>query len=157
MVHARLNIGADNSGKLVAHVKNEAKDIAEEERAEYVVVDGSPGVGCPVVSSLSGASFVVIVTEPTVSGMHDLKRVYELVKKFNLKAGCIINKADLNQELRKEITAYLAAEGILHISDLPYDETFTQAMTYGKTIVEYSSGQLSELVSRSWETIKSNV
>ena len=157
MVHARLNIGADNSGKLVAHVKNEAKDIAAEERAEYVIVDGSPGVGCPVVSSLSGASFVVMVTEPTVSGLHDLKRVYELVKKFRLKAGCIINKADLNQEIREEITAYLAGEGILHIADLPYDESFTQAMTYGKTIVEYSSGQLKELVSRSWETIKSKV
>ena len=82
MVHARLGIGADNSGKLVAKVKSEAKDIAEEDGKNIVLVDGSPGVGCPVVSSLSGASFVVLVTEPSVSGLHDLKRVYELVKKI---------------------------------------------------------------------------
>ena len=79
MVHAKLGIGADNSGKLVAKVKSEAKDIAEDEQKDFVIVDGSPGVGCPVVSSLSGASFVVLVTEPSVSGLHDLKRVYELV------------------------------------------------------------------------------
>ncbi len=95
MVHAKLAIGADNSGKLVAQVKNEAKKIAEEGDYDYIIVDGSPGVGCPVVSSLSGANYVVLVTEPTVSGLHDLKRVYELVHKFNLKAGCIINKFDL--------------------------------------------------------------
>ena len=85
MVHAKLGIGADNSGKLVAKVKNEAKRLAEETNREYIIVDGSPGIGCPVVSSLSGAAFVVLVTEPSVSGLHDLKRVYELVKKFNLK------------------------------------------------------------------------
>ena len=81
MVHAKLGIGADNSGKLVAKVKNEAKQIAEEKNKEIVIVDGSPGIGCPVVSSLSGANFVVLVTEPSVSGLHDLKRVYELVQK----------------------------------------------------------------------------
>jgi len=99
MVHARLGIGADNSGKLVAKVKNEAKEIAEDEFKDYVIVDGSPGVGCPVVSSLSGAKFVVLVTEPSVSGIHDLKRVYELVKKFNIKTGCIINKYDINKKI----------------------------------------------------------
>ena len=153
MVHAKLGIGADNSGKLVAKVKNEAKEIAEEEFKDYVIVDGSPGVGCPVVSSLSGAKYVVIVTEPSVSGLHDLKRVYELVKKFNIKTGCIINKYDINPEITSEIREYLTEENINHISNLPYDEDFTKAMTAGLTIVEYSNSNLKELVKNSWNTI----
>jgi len=157
MVHARLGIGADNSGKLVAKVKSEAKDIAEDEFKDYVIVDGSPGVGCPVVSSLSGASFVVLVTEPSVSGLHDLKRVYELVHKFNIKAGCIINKADINPEVCNDIEDFLQKENIVHIANLPYDEDFTKAMTIGQTIVEYSNGHLKELISDSWNKILKNI
>ena len=157
MVHAKLGIGADNSGKLVAKVKSEAKDIAEEERKDFVIVDGSPGVGCPVVSSLSGASFVVLVTEPSVSGLHDLKRVYELVKKFNIQAGCIINKSDINNKVTTEIVEFLKKENIVHIANLPYDESFTKAMTNGQTIVEYSDNHLKDLITDSWNTIKQNV
>ena len=153
MVHARLGIGADNSGKLVAKVKSEAKDIAEEERVDYVLVDGSPGVGCPVVSSLSGAAFVVLVTEPSVSGLHDLKRVYELVHKFNIKAGCIINKSDINMGMTEQIEQFLKEENILHIANLPYDETFTKAMTNGQTIVEYADNDLAEKIRKSWNKI----
>ena len=116
-------------------------------------MDGSPGVGCPVVSSLSGAHFVVLVTEPTVSGLHDLKRVYQLVKKFSIKTGCIINKADLNAKKTDEIKKYLEEEKIIHLADLPYDESFTQAMTQGKTIVEYADNALSELIKESWNRI----
>jgi len=154
MVHARLGIGADNSGKLVAKVKNEAKDIAFEERKGFILVDGSPGVGCPVVSSLSGANFVVLVTEPSVSGLHDLKRVYELVKKFSIKAGCIINKADVNPDKCAEIVKFLNKEDIVHLTDLPYNENFTKAMTQGQTIVEYDQGKLKEILTESWEKIK---
>jgi len=157
MVHAKLGVGADNSGKLVAKVKNEAKEIAEDEFEDYVIVDGSPGVGCPVVSSLSGAKFVVLVTEPSVSGLHDLKRVYELVKKFNIKTGCIINKFDINKTITQKIELFLAKENIVHISSLPYNEDFTKAMTAGLTIVEYSNSQLKELVINSWNTILKSV
>ena len=156
MVHAKLGIGADNSGKLVAKVKSEAKDIAEDEQKDFVIVDGSPGVGCPVVSSLSGASFVVLVTEPSVSGLHDLKRVYELVHKFNIKAGCIINKSDINKDVTEEIKEFLKKEDIVHIANLPYNENFTKAMTNGQTIVEYSNGDLKELIIESWNTILKN-
>ena len=90
---------------------------------------GPPGIGCPVVSSLSGASFVVLVTEPTVSGLHDLKRVYELVKKFSIKAGCIINKADLNINMLERIRTFLSEEKIDLLAEIPYDEKFTSAMT----------------------------
>ena len=154
MVHARLAIGADNSGKLVAKVKNEAKQLANNRNSEFIIVDGSPGVGCPVVSSLSGANFVVLVTEPSVSGLHDLKRVYELVKKFNIKAGCIINKFDINEKVTKEIGAFLKEENIALISNLPYDENFTKAMTVGQTIVEFDNGQLQTILTESWNKIK---
>lgn len=157
MVHARLGIGADNSGKLVAKVKSEAKDIAEDEQKDFVIVDGSPGVGCPVVSSLSGASFVVLVTEPSVSGLHDLKRVFELVNKFKIKAGCIINKSDINKNVTTEIEDFLKKENIVHIANLPYDEDFTKAMTNGQTIVEYSNGHLRELIVNSWNLILKTV
>jgi len=154
LVHARLKSGADNSGKLVAKVKKEAKRLAEEQNKQLILVDGSPGIGCPVVSSLSGADYVVLVTEPTVSGLHDLKRVYILVKKFNIKAGCIINKADLNVNVTAEIEEFLKNEGVDHILNIPYDEEFTVAMTAGKTIVEKEGSELQKMVNDSWEKIK---
>ena len=154
MVHARLAIGADNSGKLVAKVKNEAKQLAKNRNVDFIIVDGSPGIGCPVVSSLSGAHFVILVTEPSVSGLHDLKRVHELVKKFNIKAGCIINKFDINEEVTKEIREFLKKEDIAHISNLPYDDNFTKAMTVGQTIVEFDKGRLQTILTESWNKIK---
>jgi len=152
MVHAKLAIGADNSGKLVAQVKNKAKELAEQDKKEYIIVDGSPGVGCPVVSSLSGASYVVLVTEPTVSGLHDLKRVYELVKKFNLKAGCIINKYDINKYVSDEIIRFLETEKIDRLANLPYDKAFTEAMTQGLTIVE-TNNNIKQFLEETWEKI----
>ncbi|MCD6177209.1 MAG: ATP-binding protein [Candidatus Cloacimonetes bacterium] len=154
MVHAKLGVGADNSGKLVAKVKNEAKALAEKGGKNIVIVDGSPGVGCPVVSSLSGASYVVLVTEPSVSGIHDLKRVYELVKKFGIKAGCIINKADINNNKTNRIKQFLEDEKIDFIASIPYDENFTKAMTMGKTIVEFNDGKIKQILEKSWEKIK---
>jgi len=153
MVHARLDIGADNSGKLVAKVKNEAKKLASEESKPFILIDGSPGIGCPVVSSLSGANFVVLVVEPSVSGVHDLKRVYQVVKNFNIKAGCIINKANINPEKQLEIKNFLLQENILHLADLPYDENFTKAMVNGMTIVEYDQGDLKRKIIQIWEKI----
>ncbi len=152
MVHAKLGIGNENSGKLVAQVKNEAKALAEKDGKEIILVDGSPGVGCPVVSSLSGATFVVLVTEPTVSGLHDLKRVYELVKKFKIKSGCIINKADINPDQSEKIMKFLEDEGIDLVAKIPYDENFTKAMTLGKTIVEHDD-QLGGLLKNAWSKI----
>jgi MinD superfamily P-loop ATPase len=154
MVHAKLGIGADNSGKLVTQVKNEAKRLAKEHNKDYILIDGSPGVGCPVVSSLSGAHLVVLVTEPTVSALHDLKRVYQLVKKFQIKATCIINKWDINKKISDEIKEYLKKEEILHIADLPYEESFTKAMVEGKSVVEIGDSKVAEILKNSWEKIQ---
>lgn len=154
MVHAKLGVGAENSGKLVAKVKKEAARIAKEGNFDYVLVDSSPGIGCPVISSLSGASFVVLVTEPTVSGLHDLRRIYDLVQKIGIPAGCIINKSDLNNDTTEKIIQYLNAKGIAHIASLPYDENFTRAMTYGETIVEYDkNGSIKNKIKDSWDKI----
>jgi MinD superfamily P-loop ATPase len=136
LVHARLDIGAENSGKLVAKVKSEAKAVATAENKSYIIADGSPGIGCPVVSSLAGANYVLLVTEPTMSGLHDLKRIHELLKRFRIKAGCIINKYDLNTEKTSEIKTFLSEEKIDHLADIAFDSTFTHAMIEGKTIVE---------------------
>ena len=152
MVHARLSIGAENSGKLVAKVKKEAKNLAKTQNKSFVLVDGSPGVGCPVVSSLSGADYVVFVTEPTVSGLHDLERVNDLVKRFKIKSGSIINKYDINEDVSKQIQIFLSKENITHIANLPYVENFTKAMTLGKTIIEYDK-ILSEILRNSWKNI----
>lgn len=154
MVHARLGIGAENSGKLVAKVKNEAKVLAEKLNKDFIIVDGSPGIGCPVVSSLSGANLVVLVTEPSVAGIHDVKRVYELVKKFGIKAGCIINKADINTDKVLEIHQFLEAEDIQLIAEIPFDDNFTKAMTMGQTIVEFDPDGIGRILMNSWEKIK---
>lgn len=154
LVHAALDIGAENSGKLVAKVKNEANSLAHQRQVSYIIVDGSPGIGCPVQSSLSGASFVVLVTEPTVSGLHDLQRVYSLVKKFKIKAGCIINKANLNETVHEQIISFLMNENIVHIADIPFDRTFTDALSVGKTVVELSSTEAAKQIIEAWSKIK---
>lgn len=150
MIHAKLGIGADNSGKLVAKVKKEARAVAEREEIEIILIDGAPGIGCPVISSLSGAALTVLVTEATIAGFHDLKRVYELVKKFNIPAGCIINKVDLNREISENIRDFLKTEDIPVLAEIPYDETFYKAMTAGKTIVEFSNGVIAGKIQKAW-------
>lgn len=157
MVHAKLDIGAENSGKLVAKVKKEGKAIALSTHKSLMIVDGSPGIGCPVVASLGGANFVLLVTEPTLSGLHDLKRVYEVVKRFRIKAGCIINKADLNAKVCEQIEHFLHEENILHVKSIPYLPSFTQAMVEGKTVTEYTDPLLKRLVEESFETIKKEI
>jgi len=153
MVHAKLGIGTENSGKLVATVKNIAKQVVELYNKDYILVDGSPGVGCPVISSLSGASFVVLVTEPTVSGLHDLQRVYSLIKKFGIKSGLIINKYDLNINKYLEIVNFAQKEGIVEIAELPYDETFVKAQTLGLTMAEFEDSNIKQILSDAWNKI----
>lgn len=155
MVHARLDIGADNSGKRVAKVKNEAKNLAETLGKHYIIVDGSPGIGCPVVSSLAGASFVLLVTEPTVSGVHDLDRINRLIKRFGIPAGCIINKSDINAKKTREILEFLHKENILHLGNIPFDAMFTQAMTESRTIVETNS-PVRHILKEMWSQLRNH-
>lgn len=152
--HSKLGIGADNSGKLVARVKINAQKAAEELGLFNILVDGSPGIGCPVISSLSGAKYAVIVTEPTLSGISDMKRVCELAKKFLIPLGCIINKADLSQELTNKIIAYLEDEKIEYLDCLTYDDDFHKAINKGLSLVEYDPEKWQKRFSLIWERIE---
>ncbi len=137
MVHAWLLPGGENSGKLVAHTKKIARKLAEGQHKPLVLVDGSPGIGCPVISSLSGADYVLLVTEATQSAFHDLKRLYELIHKFRIPAGCVINKHDLNPELTRDIETYLDEMNIPLLAKIAYDEKVLEAVKAGRTINEH--------------------
>ena len=153
LVHAKLGIGAENSGKLVAHTKERARNAARENGASLILVDGSPGIGCPVVSSLSGANLVVLVTEASFSGLHDLKRVHELCKTFGLKSVAIINKWDLSAKASADIEEFLAKEEIALIGKIPYTKEFWKSLGEGKTLNE--NPQLKESITSLWTKIES--
>ncbi|HOZ30511.1 MAG TPA: ATP-binding protein [Bacteroidales bacterium] len=137
MVYGRLAPGEENSGRLVNLVRDKAKKIAEQNNIETIIIDGPPGIGCPVISTITGVDHVVVVTEPSLSGMHDLKRTLELTNSFNLKTWVIINKFDLNSEFSDKIVEYCNHEGIDVLAKLPYDKQIVDAMVNCKSITEY--------------------
>lgn len=146
MVHAKLGIAEENSGRLVSVVKKTAREIAERERYEYIITDGPPGIGCPVISSLAGADMALIVTEPTAAGLHDLERVLKLAENFKVAIKVVINKFDLAQEKSKEIEQYCINKGIEVIGKIPFDEEIVRAVSKGVPPVEYSSGPAAEVL-----------
>jgi len=137
MVHARLGIAEENSGKLVTLVRREARKLAEEKNLDLILTDGPPGVGCPVIASIGGASAVLIVTEPTVSGKHDMERVAQLAAHFKIPAMICVNKFDLNLELTRQIENYAIEKGLSCLGRIPFDSIFTKAMIQAQTIFEY--------------------
>lgn len=153
MVHARLGVAQENSGKLVSLIRKEAKLIATEQNSNLIIVDGSPGIGCPVIASITGADLVLVVIEPTLSGQHDLDRVVELTKHFDIPTVICINKCDINQKIAEEIKS--AARGWnLHIAgEIAYDPAFMKAQLAAKSIVEYSNGWLKRQIISLWESV----
>ena len=137
MVHARLGIAEENSGKLVTLVRQEARKLAEAKNLDLILTDGPPGVGCPVIASIGGASAVLIVTEPTVSGIHDMERVAQLAAHFKVPAMICVNKFDLNLELTREIEKYAEEKEIACLGRIPFDPIFTKAMIQAQTVFEY--------------------
>lgn len=137
MVHARLGVAQENSGKLVSIVRTAAKQLAEERGSELVIVDGSPGIGCPVIASITGASLVVVVTEPTPSGLHDLERVADLIRHFGIPAAVCLNKWDLNAEMSRRIEVQAREQGMKLAGRIRYDRSVTSAQTASKSVVEY--------------------
>jgi MinD superfamily P-loop ATPase len=136
MVHARLGVAAENSGKLVSTVRREAKHLAEEENLNMVIVDGPPGIGCPVIASLTGASQILVVTEPTVSGEHDLERVLSLARHFQIPAAICVNKFDINEEMTKRIEDRAVSAGATIAGRIRYDASVTRAQIQKKAVVE---------------------
>jgi MinD superfamily P-loop ATPase len=152
LVHARLGVAAENSGKLVFTVRKEARRIASEEKYPLIIVDGPPGIGCPVIASITGASLVLIVTEPTVSGEHDLARVLSLSKHFRIPAAICINKWDLNQELTERMETEAVRSGAFIAGRVRYDPGVTRAQINAQSVVE-AGGAAAEDVVSVWETI----
>jgi len=153
MVHARLGIAEENSGKLVTLIRQQAKEIAGEQRRDLVIVDGSPGIGCPVIASITGADVVLIVTEPTLSGKHDLDRVADLTASFGIRTLICINKADVNPEITDQIAADARQRGIKVVGEIPYNEAFTKAQIMGATLIEYTGGDIAERVKALWRHV----
>lgn len=144
LVHAALDTRAENSGKLVTTVRKEAKRVAEVQGADWIIVDGSPGTGCPVIASITGADDVVIVTEPTMSGQHDLERVASLSRHFAIPFSVIVNKADINQTMADETESWCARNGVPFLGMIPYDRAVTRAQIEGKSVIEYCESEESE-------------
>lgn len=154
LVHARLGIAEENSGKLVTLVRQESKKLADEKGLDLILTDGPPGVGCPVIASIGGASAVLVVSEPTLSGIHDMERVIQLAKHFKVPAMVCVNKFDLNRDLTRDIEAFAEGEGLGYLGRIPFDPIFTKAMVQGQTIFEYNTGSKASLAIRQiWEKL----
>lgn len=153
-VHAKLGIAEENSGKLVAKVRQTAKELAEGKQADYVIIDGPPGIGCPVIASLSGVDLAVVVTEPTLSGLHDAERVIELAAHFEVPVRLVINKWDINPEASGKIERFCAGQKIPVIGKIPFDRAVMESVIAGRPVTEYTNGALKTEMIRIWEAVK---
>ena len=153
MVHARLGIAQENSGKMVSLIRKEAKQIAAKGNNDLIIVDGSPGIGCPVIASIAGANLVLVVTEPTLSGRHDLDRVTELTEHFNITTVICINKCDINSKVAEEIKNMALERNLKVVGEIAYDPAVTKAQIAAKSIVEHSNGDIKKQVVSLWESV----
>lgn len=157
MIHAELKIGAENSGKLVHVVRNEAKKAAESSNADLILTDGPPGIGCPVIAAITDADAVVIVTEPTLSGQHDLERVLKLVKHFDMPAFICINKWDINPEIADAIEQLAGNGNATFLGKLPYNLDFTQAQLQQKCVTELPDSSSGQMIRSIWDILSTNI
>jgi MinD superfamily P-loop ATPase len=153
LVHARLGIAQENSGKLVTMVRKQAKAVAEEQGLDLILSDGPPGIGCPVISSISGVNLAVVVTEPTLSGIHDLERVIGVCRHFAVPVMVCINRYDVNEDNSRQIEDYCNGQSIDVAVKIPYDNAVTEALIRGLPVVEYSDNSISRQIKVLWEAI----
>lgn len=155
MVHATLFPGEENSGKLVALVRNQAKVLARQRGASLILVDGAPGVGCPVISSVTGANYVLVVTEPSMSGIHDMDRAVELVKGFDIPILVVMNKFDVNLELSRKLEQTCTEKNIQFLGNIPYDERVIESMVQRRCVVELDNGPANRAIRDIWQRLQS--
>ncbi len=154
MVHAKLGIAEENSGKLVTLVRQKAKEIAEGENKDYVIVDGPPGIGCPVIASLANIDLALIVTEPTLSGIHDMERIADVAKHFSVPTEVVINKYDINLKNTQEIRKICQDRNVEVLGELPFSEDVIRSLVKGVPIVEFCNGQIAKDIVALWEKVK---
>jgi MinD superfamily P-loop ATPase len=157
LVHARLGIAEENSGKLVTLVRQNAQTIAKKNNLELIIVDGPPGIGCPLIATLSGANLAVVVTEPTLSGLHDLKRAVKVAQHFGVKTVVIINKYDINFENSDKIEDWCQKNNVPIIGKVHFDNIITEALVKGLSVVEYSDNTVTKEIRDIWQEIKAIV
>lgn len=157
LFHAHLFAGQENSGKLVTLVKQQGRLLASDTEARLLLVDGPPGIGCPVISASAGADMALLVVEPTVAGVHDLERVLGTTEHFGVPALVVINKADLNPKRSDEVVAFCAEKGIEFVGRIPYDTVVTEAMVQGQPVTAYADGAVSAALRHVWKRVKSRL
>ena len=157
MVHAKLGIAEENSGKLVTLVRQKAKGIAKKQNSDWVIIDGAPGIGCPVIASIAGIDCALVVTEPTLSGLHDADRVINVARHFKAPVKLVVNKYDLNVNMTEKIEEYCYNNGIKLFGKIRFDEDIVKAMIEGKTIIEYSDGRTREEISEIWDKLQHEI
>jgi len=157
LVHARLNVAAENSGKLVTQLRRTAQQVAVQQKRDFILCDGSPGIGCPVIASLTGASLALFVVEPTASGQHDFLRVVQLAKQLGVPGILAVNKADLNEEVTTNLEELAGQRAIPVVGRIPYDRAVTQTQIARKTVVEASSGPAAQAIRSLWMEVKKHL
>ena len=157
LFHAHLFAGQENSGKLVTLVKQKARQLASEKSCRLLLVDGPPGIGCPVISSLSGADLALLVAEPTVSGVHDLERMMGTARHFGVPSLVVINKADINTSLANAIEELCRSQGVDTIGRIPYDPAVTEAMVHGQPVTTYADSGVTDVLKLVWNRGKERV
>jgi MinD superfamily P-loop ATPase len=157
MSHAKLGIAEENSGRLVTLVRNKQNQLAEEARINEALIDGSPGTGCPVIASLTGSTYALIVTEPTVSGIHDLDRILSVTGHFGIPSGIVVNKHDINTEMTEKIKLLAKDYHVEFIGTIPYDKKITDAQMEGVSVVEFTKSSVTEAITNIWERVKQSI
>ncbi len=153
LIHARLGIAEENSGKLVTIVRNKGEEVAEAESRDILLIDGPPGIGCPVIASLTGVDVALVVAEPTVSGIHDLERVIAVCRHFAVNAAVCINRFDINENMAGRIEQYCFKNGVLLAGKVPYDKIFVEAVVNGIPVVEYNGAAIKRRIEKIWNHI----
>jgi MinD superfamily P-loop ATPase len=153
MSHAKLGVAEENSGRLVTLVRDKAALLAGENSKTDAIMDGAPGTGCPVIASISGAAYALAVTEPTVSGVHDLERIFQVINHFGVKSGVVVNKYDLNQELTERIKDIAKEYNSEFLGTIPYGKEVTEAQMKKLSVVEYTNSPLTDSIKEIWGKI----
>ncbi|MCB2229788.1 ATP-binding protein [bacterium] len=151
--HARLGIAQSNSGRLVSLLRQEARAAADREGLDLILVDGPPGIGCPTIAALTGSSYLLIITEPSRSAIHDMERLVSLAEHFHIPAGVCLNKCDISEEMSGEVERFVSERGLTLHASIPYDPAFTQAQIRRQSYVAFASGGR-EMIHALWQSIR---